>query len=163
MSAVRAWIGLGSNLEKPAAHLHAALNALADLPRSSPGPVSGLYRSAPVGVTDQPDFCNAVAAVDTALPPLDLMAALQAIEQDHGRERTRRWGPRTLDLDLLLYGDQCLDEPTLTVPHPRLHERGFVLVPLADVAPDLVVPGAGRVDALAAEVGAPDVTPWETP
>lgn len=161
MSGVRAWIGLGSNLGDAASRVRAAVGVLAGLPETAAGPVSSLYRSAPVGVTDQPDFCNAVAGVDTALPPLDLLASLQAVERDHGRVRTRRWGPRTLDLDILLYGDEVIDEPALTVPHPRLHERGFVLIPLAEVAPMLMVPGIGRVATLAEAVETRDVTPWE--
>lgn len=161
MNAARAWIGVGSNLGDAAAYVRAGAQALADLPDTQAGPVSTLYRTAPVGVTDQPDFCNAVAAVDTSLPPLELLAGLQWIEQAHDRVRTRRWGPRTLDLDLLLYGDRVVRESNLTVPHPRLHERAFVLVPLAEVAPCLSVPGAGRVDELTAAVSGQDVQPWE--
>lgn len=160
MNPVRAWVGIGSNLGDAAACVRAGAQALAELPGTSAGPVSSLYRTAPVGVTDQPDFCNAVAAVDTSLPPLELLAGLQRIEQTHGRVRTRRWGPRTLDLDLLLYAKHVINEPTLTVPHSRLHERGFVLVPLAEVAPSWQVPGRGRVDELAAAVAASDVRPW---
>lgn len=161
MSPVRAWIGLGGNIEDPAWHVRSGLAALARLPRTTPGPASELYRSSPVGVTDQPPFCNAVAAVDTGLPALALLAALQDVEQEHGRRRTRRWGPRTLDLDLLLYGHERIDEQALTVPHPRLHERGFVLIPLAQVAPHVIVPGAGSVAALASRVDVGDVVAWE--
>lgn len=156
----RVWIGLGSNLDDPAGQVRAGLTALAGLPDSRPGPVSDLFRSAPVGVTDQPDFCNAVAGLDTDLEPLALLEALQAIEQAAGRRRTRRWGPRTLDLDILVYGDRRIDLPTLTVPHPRLAERAFVLVPLVSVAPNLDIPGQGTAATLAAGLGDQGVRPW---
>lgn len=162
MSTRRAWVGLGSNLGDSAATVRAGVRALAALPATTIGPSSSLYRSAPVGVLDQPDFCNAVAGVDTALSPLALLAGLQQIEQHYGRVRTRRWGPRTLDLDLLLYGDRRVEETTLTVPHPRLHERAFVLLPLAELAPTVQVPGLGRVDALAAALPAQGVRAWES-
>lgn len=161
MMPVRAWIGLGSNLGDAADCVRTAIQELGKLPGTTLGPVSGLYRTAPVGVIDQPDFCNAVAAVDTTLSPLELLSHLQTMEQDYGRVRTRRWGPRTLDLDVLTYGEQRINQPELTVPHPRLHERGFVLVPLAAVAPAMMVPGVGRVDELVAAVEAQDVIPWE--
>lgn len=157
----RVWIGLGSNLDDPAGQVRAGLTALAALPDSRPGRVSELFRSAPVGVTDQPDFCNAVAGLDTDLEPLALLEALQTIERAAGRRRTRRWGPRTLDLDVLLYSDRRIDLPTLTVPHPRLAERGFVLVPLASVAPDLQIPGKGAAATLAAGLDDQGVRPWE--
>lgn len=161
MAAQRAWIGLGANLGDPAAAVRAGLQALAGLPDTVLGPVSGLYRTAPVGVTDQADFCNAVAGLDTSLAPQQLLTALQRIESAHGRVRMRRWGPRQLDLDVLLYGDQVIDQPALTVPHPRLQERAFVLVPLAELAPGLQVPGVGRVDALAGAVAGQGIIPWE--
>ena len=103
--------------------------------------VSARYETAPVGVTDQPDFLNAVAQIETALPATDLLDALLNIENKLGRVRTLRWGPRVIDLDLLLYGDAQIALPNLTVPHPRLRERAFVLVPLAEIAPGLVLPG----------------------
>jgi len=109
---------------------------------------SPLYRTAPVGPQDQPDFINAVAALDTALAPLDLLDALQAVEQVAGRERLRHWGERTLDLDLLLYGDAQIRHPRLTVPHPHMTERAFVLVPLAALAPDLQLPDGRAVTEL---------------
>lgn len=167
MNRVRAWIGLGSNLDDPPARLEAALAAIDRLPRTRRAATSPFYRTAPVGPADrpqpdQPDFCNAVTAVDTGLAPLPLLDALQAIEDDQGRRRTHRWGPRTLDLDILLYGDRRIDEPRLRVPHPRLHERAFVLVPFAAVAPDATIPGRGRVAALAAAVDARGVQRWTT-
>jgi len=129
----RCYIGLGANLGDPLHQLRKAVGALATLPRSRRGPVSPLYRSAPLGPQDQPDFLNAVATVDTALAPLTLLDALQRIEADAGRVRGRRWGPRTLDLDLLLYGEQRIVTARLTVPHPGLAGRAFVLWPLADL------------------------------
>lgn len=163
----RAWIGLGSNLgsklDDPSARLRCALEALAALPASRLGPVSRFYRTAPQGphgVRDQPDFCNAVAAVDTRLAPRDLLARLQAIENQEGRVRKQRWGPRTLDLDLLLYGEAIVDEPDLAVPHPRMHLRAFVLQPLAEVAPELHIPSHGAVTKLAAAITDQPVTLW---
>ncbi|WP_353252568.1 2-amino-4-hydroxy-6-hydroxymethyldihydropteridine diphosphokinase [Salinisphaera sp. PC39] len=161
MPAERAWIGLGSNLDDPPARLRAALAAIDRLPETRRVATSPFYRTAPLGPADQPDFCNAVTAIDTGLEPPALLDALQAIEAAAGRVRTRRWGPRTLDLDILLYGERRIAEPRLTVPHPRLHERAFVLVPLAALAPDAYVPGRGRVAALAAAVGDDGVEPWE--
>lgn len=142
---MRAWIGLGSNLDDPPAQLQRAVDALARTPGVRVVAVSPVYRNAALQLPDdtdiQPDYFNAVAALDTTLPPLALLDALQAIEQAQGRVRTRRWGARTLDLDLLLYGDTVLDEPRLTVPHPGLPARRFALLPLHDLAPDLVLPG----------------------
>ncbi len=133
----RAYVGLGTNLGADlSATLARAAQALADLPQTRLAALSGAWRSAPVDAGG-PDFLNAVAALETALAPLDLLDALQAIEQAHGRERPYRNAPRTLDLDLLLYGDLVLDTPRLTLPHPRLGERAFVLRPLLEIAPDL--------------------------
>lgn len=137
---VRAYIGLGANLGEPLAQLRAAVAALAALPGSTLAAVSPLYRSAPLGPAGQPDYYNAVAALDTPLPPHALLAALQAIETAQGRVRLERWGPRTLDLDLLLYGADVIATPDLTVPHAELAQRCFVLVPLHDLAPALVLP-----------------------
>ncbi|MCF8206792.1 MAG: 2-amino-4-hydroxy-6-hydroxymethyldihydropteridine diphosphokinase [Methylotenera sp.] len=133
----RAFIGLGANLGADlGATLTQAALQLAALPQTQVGALSSLWRSAPVDA-DGPDFVNAVAALDTELAPMDLLAALQAIELAHGRERPYRHAPRTLDLDLLLYGDVVLDTPRLTLPHPRLGERAFVLRPLMEIAPEL--------------------------
>jgi 2-amino-4-hydroxy-6-hydroxymethyldihydropteridine diphosphokinase len=146
-----AYIGLGSNLADPRAQVERAVAALRHLPGSRLLQRSPLYASAPWGVVDQPEFVNAVAAIETSLPARDLMQALLAIEREAGRVRGgARWGPRILDLDLLLYGDAVIDEPGLHVPHPYLHERAFVLLPLADVASQLVLPGRGPVAVLAA-------------
>ena len=129
-----AYIGLGANLGDAPAALRAAIQALAALPGTQLLQCSALYRSAPVDATG-PDFYNAVAALRTSLPPQELLAALQSIEAAAGRERPYRNAPRTLDLDILLFDGLAIDTPTLTVPHPRMHERAFVLLPLAEIAP----------------------------
>jgi len=129
-----------------------ALGKLAELPTMEIGRVSSLYETAPVGVTDQPNFLNLVAAVQTGLGPLALLEALLHIENQMGRVRTERWGPRVIDLDLLLYGGERVSLPGLTVPHPRLRERAFVLVPLAEIAPALRLPGDGKRAAELAEL-----------
>jgi len=140
-----ALIALGSNLGDRLAHLRAGLAALAALPQTRITAVSGLYETAPVGGPDnQGAFLNAAVAVETALPAAQLLAALHAIEATRERERKVRWGPRTLDLDLLVHGDEVSDVAGLTLPHPRMHERRFVMVPVADVAPDLLHPVLGR-------------------
>lgn len=143
--AVLATIGLGANLDDPARQLEFAFAELGQLPGTRLVARSPLYASAPVGYLDQPDFVNAVARVSTTLAPRALLDALLDIEHRHGRERSFRNAPRTLDLDLLLYGNANFVEHGLTLPHPRMHERAFVLRPLADLAPDCVIPGAGRV------------------
>jgi len=131
---VRAYIGLGSNLSAPTAQLHSAVQALAALPASHLVSVSSFYTSDSL-LPGQPRYTNAVAALDTELAPLALLDALQAIEHAQGRERHERWGPRTLDLDIILFGDALIDEPRLTVPHYHLHARAFVLYPLAELVP----------------------------
>lgn len=141
---VRAYVGLGSNLGSPERRVSDALDSLAGLPETRLCDASQLYRSAPWGMTDQPDFINAVAALDTELPPGRLLAGLQSIERAAGRVRTgARWGPRVLDLDLLLYGEVTSNGERLTLPHPRMHERAFVLVPLLEIAPGIRIPGRG--------------------
>ena len=134
---VLAYVGLGANLGEAAAVVASAIDALNRLPDTRLEARSHLYRSAPVDAQG-PDFINAVAAVSTRLTAPDLLLALQQLEQRAGRERPYRNAPRTLDLDLLLYGDARIDSPSLTVPHPRMMERAFVLIPLAEIAPDLV-------------------------
>lgn len=137
----RVYIGLGSNLAEPQQQLTAALDALRALPECEWVGVSSFYLSDPLGPADQPRYMNAVAALDCALSPLALLDALQQIEQQQGRERkAERWGPRTLDLDILLFGNQILQEERLTVPHYHMHARAFVLYPLAELAPDLQLP-----------------------
>ena len=142
-----AYVALGANLGDPKATVLAAFAALANLPESRVARCSSLYRTAPVGILSQPDFVNAVALLETALAPEALLDALLDIEARFGRIRRERNGPRTLDLDLLLYDDIELDLPRLTLPHPRLHLRAFVLLPLAEVAPDLAIPRRGSVAA----------------
>ena len=150
---VRCYIGLGSNLAGPQEQIRRALDALGRVPDSRLVGGSALYRSAPMGPADQPDYVNAVAAFDTGLEPEALLDALQAIEADHDRRRDgQRWGPRTLDLDLLLYGDRTIASPRLSVPHPGVAKRAFVLVPLCELAPELALPDGRRVCDLAATV-----------
>ena len=140
---VRAFVALGANIGEPVRHLRAAVEDMAALPGTAVVARSSLYRSAPVGLVDQPDFINAVVALDTDLEPLVLLRALLAVEARHGRVRSVPNAPRTLDLDLLLHGDRQQDEPELTLPHPRMHERAFVLLPLLEIAPDVRIPGLG--------------------
>ncbi|HYK12378.1 MAG TPA: 2-amino-4-hydroxy-6-hydroxymethyldihydropteridine diphosphokinase [Burkholderiales bacterium] len=148
MTPVTAYIALGANLEDPVVQVRAGLAALATLPDTQLLMQSSLYRTAPVGYADQPDFINAVAAVDTELSPRELLDALLAIELNHGRVRQFANAPRTLDLDVLLYDDVEVNESGLTIPHPRMHERAFVLAPLAEIAPLCEIPGHGRVSDL---------------
>lgn len=142
-----AYLALGANLGDPVATLTAAFTALEQLPASTLLRRSSLYRTAPIGLAAQPDFINAAAVLSTPLPPHDLLQALQAIEQAFGRRRDIHNGPRTLDLDLLLYDAREIASPQLSVPHPRLHLRAFVLQPLAEIAPDLSIPGRGSLAA----------------
>ncbi len=145
-------IGLGGNLGDVAGTMRAAIIALGGLPGSRLLRASRMYRTPAWGMVEQPDFLNAVALLETSLPATDLLDALFGIERDFGRDRGlgERWGPRTLDLDLLLYGNAVIDAPGLTVPHCHLHERAFALLPLVEIAPQAEVPGWGRaVDLLA--------------
>ncbi len=143
MSQVLAYIGLGSNLDRPRRQLEQALQELAGLPSSRLHARSPLYRTDPIGPPGQPDYVNAVAALQTGLSAYQLLDALQSIEQAHDRVRAERWGPRTLDLDILLFGDALISGERLQVPHPEMAGRPFVLYPLADIAPQLEVPGLG--------------------
>lgn len=154
MTAERAFVALGSNLDEPARQLGVAIEALACLPATRVLDVSGFYRTAPWGDADQPDFVNAVVLLETALAPLPLLDALLAIELEMGRVRTRRYGPRVIDLDLLTHGDTEMDDPRLVLPHPRMHERAFVMWPLAELAPDLVLGRWGRAAEIAAALPA---------
>ena len=147
-----AYIALGSNLKDPRRQLQAGFAALALLPETQLVAQSSLVCSAPVGYLNQPDFVNAVAAICTTLAPRALLDALLAIEREQGRVREFVNAPRTLDLDIALYGDRMVQEPGLSIPHPRMHERAFVMVPLAKIAPDAIVPGHGRVRDLLAKV-----------
>jgi 2-amino-4-hydroxy-6-hydroxymethyldihydropteridine diphosphokinase len=154
-----AYVGIGSNLQGPARQIENAIGLLAEIPRTHLISVSSSYRSRPFGGVEQPDFVNAVAALLTRLLPLELLAALQDIENRQGRERDdTRWGPRVLDLDLLVYSDRKVDEPGLTVPHPGIGERNFVLLPLGEIAPELVVPGLGRVASIPVNMDEPSIS-----
>lgn len=146
------YIALGANLNQPQERVREGAAALAELPESELLALSSLYRTPPMGPPGQPDYVNAVAVLRTGLAPHDLLVHMMRIEASQGRVRDQvRWGPRTLDLDLLLYGDRCLDSDDLTLPHPRMHQRAFVLIPLAEVAePALSIPGQGDVQELAA-------------
>ncbi|WP_347489732.1 2-amino-4-hydroxy-6-hydroxymethyldihydropteridine diphosphokinase [Desulfoscipio sp. XC116] len=137
----RCYIGLGSNMGDSRAVIAEALKRLGELPGVALDAVAPLYRTAPVGYTDQDYFINTVAEISATLTPRQLLAGLQQIENDLGRVRVIRWGPRTVDLDILLYGEQIITEPDLLVPHPRMARRAFVMVPLADLNPGLVVDG----------------------
>ena len=137
---VRAAIALGSNLDHPEAHVTRGFDEIAALPATRLLARSGLYRTEPVGYADQPDFINACALVETSLAPRELLESLLAIEQAHGRKRGVPNGPRTLDLDIVLYGDRVLNEPDLVIPHPRAQERDFVMKPLREVWPEVVFP-----------------------
>lgn len=154
-----AFIGLGANLGDARGAVEAAIRALGALPGTRLLSRSRLYRTPPWGPVPQPDYVNAVARVSTALPPLELLDHLLGIERAFGRDRSRapHWGPRTLDLDVLLYGDAVIDEPGLRVPHPRLHERAFVVVPLHEVAPALTIPGQGALADLHAAMAGADI------
>ena len=164
MPAVVAIVGLGGNAGEPVAAVRAALVALDLLPDTHLLRASRLYRTPAWGLREQPDFINAAAAIETRLAPRALLERLLAVERAFGRVRapdgSDRWGPRTLDLDLLLHGEAVVDEPGLRVPHPHLHERAFALLPVMDVAPDAVIPGIGTVRdalrALSADVMATD-------
>ncbi len=140
-----AYVVLGSNLDDPQQQVEKAFDLLADLPDTELIARSSLYRSAPFGPVEQPEFVNAAAELQTSLGASELLEHLQAIETSQGRVRKERWGPRTLDLDLLVYGAELIDELQLTVPHPGIGERNFVLLPLREIAPELVIPGLGRI------------------
>ena len=144
-----AYIALGSNLHTPREQLKRALNALAQLPQTQLMAVSSFYRSKPLGPQDQPDYLNATVEISTALSPLALLDELQRIENEQGRVRLRRWGERTLDLDILLYGDEIIQSERLTVPHYDMHNREFVIIPLAEIAPNLILPNGQKLAELA--------------
>ena len=160
---VRAFVGLGGNLGDVETTLMEAIWALESLPQSSLRARSAIYRSPPWGRTDQPDFLNAVVEIQTRLAAIELLNRLLEIEERFGRVRdpADRWGPRELDLDLLAYGDEEIDEPGLHVPHPRLKVRAFVLVPLAEIAPTLQLPGLDRVDVMLAQVDSSGISVLE--
>lgn len=153
MKSVTAFIGLGGNLGEVEATLQSAVSSLAKLPVSRLSGISGLYRSTPLGPPGQNDYLNAVVRLKTTLPPHALLAALQEIENQHGRERQERWGARTLDLDLLLYGNDAISSTNLVVPHPELRNRNFVLIPLLQIAPEARMPDGSLLAMMAAAQG----------
>jgi len=144
-----AYIGLGSNLKQPLQQVESAIQHIKQLPESHLTACSPWYGSSPIGPGDQPDYINGTCSIETSLSALDLLTALQGIENQHHRERNMRWGARTLDLDLLIYGDTINNSAELTLPHPRLTERNFVLLPLADIAPKLALPNGQQIAHLA--------------
>lgn len=156
---IEAYIGLGANLDDPVAQILTAADEVANLPDVEGIALSPLYTSKPVGPQDQPDYVNAAMRIKTGLTPLQLLGALQRIENNHGRVRATRWGARTLDLDLLLFDQQAIDLPELTVPHPELAKRAFVLYPLADIADSaLPIPGLGSLASLLAACPKDDIS-----
>ncbi|WP_020182822.1 2-amino-4-hydroxy-6-hydroxymethyldihydropteridine diphosphokinase [Methylotenera sp. 1P/1] len=152
-----AYIALGSNLQDPVKQVSRAFDALAQLPATRLLLRSSLYKTAPVGYDNQPDFINAVAKIDTLLEPTVLLRQLLAVEATFGRERPFPNAPRVLDLDLLLYDQIAMHTPELILPHPRMHERGFVLLPLAEIAPDLILPNGKSVVELATQYQQSDI------
>jgi 2-amino-4-hydroxy-6-hydroxymethyldihydropteridine diphosphokinase len=152
-----AYVGLGSNLADPQARIAEAIERLAAIPGSEVQMRSSLYRSAPYGPVEQPDFVNAVLVMTTERSARELLSELQAIETAMGRRRGERWGPRVIDLDLLVYGDEVIREDGLVVPHPGIAERNFVLLPLREIAPELVIPGLGTVAGLPVSASEPRI------
>lgn len=157
MTSLSAYIGLGSNLENPREQVTRAFTELAQLSKSELMAQSPLYQSSPVGPADQPDYINAVALIKTQLSPLELLDALQSIEQAHRRIRREHWGPRTLDLDILLLDNLILQDERLTVPHPFMKVRSFVLYPLADIAPELILPCGTHIRELVSQCNKDDL------
>jgi len=153
-----AYVGLGSNLDDPIAQVNRAFDRLDQIDGTTLIARSSLYRSAPFGPVDQPDFVNAVACLKSALAPETLLSKLHEIERSSGREREIRWGPRTLDLDLLVFGDQEIDRPEIRLPHPGIAERNFVLLPLVEIAPKLVIPGLGCVAEMTVQRNEPQIS-----
>ncbi|MBU2709454.1 2-amino-4-hydroxy-6-hydroxymethyldihydropteridine diphosphokinase [Zooshikella harenae] len=155
---ISSYIALGSNLDEPLTHIIAGLQGLHQLPDTTIEAVSGLYSTPPLGPEGQQNYLNAVAQINTTHPPLALLDALQSIEQQQGRKRLVRWGPRTLDLDILLYGNQVINHERLVVPHAEMNNRSFVLLPLADIAKDLVLPSGTTVRQLATNIDKTGIT-----
>ncbi|MGH8530905.1 MAG: 2-amino-4-hydroxy-6-hydroxymethyldihydropteridine diphosphokinase [Nevskiales bacterium] len=162
-SAVLAALGLGSNLQQPREQLQRAIESLQVLPLSRLLRISRFYRTPPAGgPSGQDDYCNAAVLLETTLAPLELLAHLQSIEDAQGRDReAAHWGPRTLDLDLLTYGDLLLEHPRLRLPHPALSQRDFALLPLAEIAPELAIPGQGSVKTMADALAAAPLKAWD--
>ena len=154
----QAFVGIGSNQDDPVIQVGRAVAALQELPRTGLVARSSLYRSAPFGPVNQPDFVNAVAHLETELDAIEMLRHLQGIERRHGRVRGERWGPRVIDLDLLVFEDQVIDADGLSVPHPGIAERNFVLLPLQEIAPDLMIPGLGKVADIAVDTEEPRIS-----
>lgn len=148
---MQVYIGLGSNLADPEQQILSAIDTIAAIKETTLLQQSSLYSSPPMGPQDQPDYINAVVCIDTALSAHQLLDALQQIEQEHGRIRKRHWGERTLDLDILLFADKVIEDERLSVPHPGMASRAFVLYPLAEIAPELSIPGMGNLRTLLAQ------------
>ncbi|MDR7343185.1 2-amino-4-hydroxy-6-hydroxymethyldihydropteridine diphosphokinase [Pantoea alhagi] len=158
---IRVYLALGSNLADPLHQVRNALDALAAIPHTQRAAVSSFYRTPPYGPPDQPDYLNAAVALDTQLSPEALLDHTQRIELEQGRVRkAERWGPRTLDLDILLFGDRVLNTPRLTVPHYDMHNRAFMLVPLLEIAPQARLPDGRALAAIAAELDSSAILPW---
>ena len=163
MQTVFAYIGLGSNLYNPKLQIVKAIEELHRLSNSNVIEWSSLYASKPMGPKDQPDFINAVVKISTALPPEELLLALHKIEDSHDRKRDEdRWGPRTLDLDILLYGEQCIDSENLQIPHSGIADREFVLIPLQEIETDLIIPGKGELSDLVNQIPPHELIKIET-
>ncbi|MGF1741106.1 2-amino-4-hydroxy-6-hydroxymethyldihydropteridine diphosphokinase [Vibrio profundum] len=159
---IAAYIAVGSNLSDPAAQAQQAIEALKQLPKSEFARASKLYTSSPMGPQDQPNYINAVVKITTQLTPLELLDQTQSIENTHGRVRKdERWGPRTLDLDIILYGDHTIDLPRLTIPHYGMKEREFVLYPLAEIAPNLCLPDGSHLEELLKSIERNGLNIWQ--
>ena len=143
-----AYIGLGSNMDSPRQHITTAIQSLGEIQSTRIINVSSLYKSKPMGPQNQDDYINAVVQIETEMEPTELLNYLQAIENRHGRVRAEHWGPRTIDLDILMFGNEIIQNDRLTVPHPQITKRSFVIVPLAEIAPDVVIPEKGLVSEL---------------
>ena len=154
---IKAYIGLGSNLDDPQSQLKKAIIAMETVPSTSVVKTSSFYRSKPAGPQDQPDYINAVVELDTKLSAPVLLDYLQAIENEQGRERKIKWGARTLDLDILLFGDEIINDGRLQIPHVEMQNRGFVLLPLNEIQPDCMIPGVGSVSSLLQQDNADDL------
>lgn len=155
------YVGLGSNLDNPVKQVERAIELIGELSGTMVKARSSLYRSAPLGPVEQPDFVNAAVTVQTVLGARELLDQLQDIERVLGRERGKRWGPRVIDLDLLVFADEVINEPGLKVPHPGIGERNFVLLPLREIAPELVIPGLGRLADIVVDTDEPRISPLE--
>ena len=153
-----AFVGLGSNLDGPAGQIEAAIASLERIPGTQVTARSSLYQSAPFGPIRQPDYVNAVVRLETRRTPRELLQQMQSIERGQGRKPGERWGPRRIDLDLLVFGDETVDEDGLKVPHPGIAERNFVLLPLGEIAPDLFIPGLGRLADIAVNEREPRIS-----